>query len=288
MKSKCYIQLGKHGDLMVLLPGFKLEFEQTGERPVVMVSREFSSTLKGVSYVRRWEVDLHWFGDCDKARAMAEKEFGKYNVVMPKWWDDPTHTPPGIRKDPQALIVHGKKMEIEKGDWFSYMASQWKYAGFPENRIKDPVVFDVRNLEAEAEMAKMVFRTGKPKLLVCLNTGGSSPFPGVAEVEQMIYQFRDRFEIIDLMKVRAPHIFDLLGLYERADFLITTDTATLHLAGACKIPYLAYIANGGGGSITRGNCIREIRYGNCIPQINSVLLDLKTALARKDGIRAAA
>jgi len=258
--TKCYVHLGKHGDLIILLPGWLRVAQATGKRPVVMVSREFAKTLEGVSYVEPWVVDLHWYGDCGKARIMAEEKYGKENVTFPKWWDDPTFTPPAIRNDATSLIIHGKRMQIESGEWFSYMASQWKYAGFPFSAIGEKPVFDCRAPERESFEFKYLTRTNKPKLLVCLNTGGSSPFGYVPEVQKVIYRYREKFEIIDLMNMRLEYIYDLLGFMDRSVGLVTTDTAILHLAGACNISYFAYVANGGGGSICRGNCAVASRY----------------------------
>lgn len=267
---KCYVHLGKHGDLMILMPGWEREFKETGERPIVMVAEEFADTLEGCSYVLRWRVPLHWYGDCGQARLLAEKEFGKDNVIFPKWWDDPTFTPPRIRQNATQLIIHGKRMAIESGEWFSYMASQWKYAGFGMAHLSDCVNFDVRRKEVERHLRGQIFRSTKPKLLVCLNTGGSSPFPFTPEIEKMLYNFRGQFEIIDLMKVRANRIYDMLGLFDYAAGMLTTDTATLHLASASKIPYVAFIANGGGGSVPRGNCVLAVRYADTMKQEDAI------------------
>jgi hypothetical protein len=284
---KCFVHLGKHGDLMILMPGWQRMFIETGERPVVMVAKEFADTLEGISYVRRWTVPLHWYGDCGDARVWAEKEFGKDNVIFPKWWDDPTFTPPAIRHDATSLIIHGRKMQIEKGEWFSYMSSQWKYAGFKMEHLMDCPVFDRRRPGVEAALRVHLFRTKKPKLLICLNTGGSSPFGFEPEVQKTIREFKDDFEIIDLMNVRAERIFDLLGLFDHPEAaLITSDTATLHLAGASKIPYVAYIAGGGGGSIPRGNCLATIRYDDTVRRIKDLELFLENhhALHNRDGL----
>lgn len=268
--TKCYVHLGKHGDLIILLPGWKKVFESTGVKPVVMVSKEFASTLEGVSYVEPWVVDLHWYGDCGKARMMAEQKFGKDNVIFPKWWDDPSFTPPTIRGDAQQLIIHGKRMKIEQGDWFSYMASQWKYAGFLIEDIMLSPVFDRRRPAYELALFQHVVRNTKPRILYCLNTGGSSPFPCTPEVEAILRDLRREFNVIDLMQVRADRIYDMLYLFEQSELIITSDTATLHLSGCCRTPYIAFIANGGGGSIPRGNCIYQTRYNKTYESINEI------------------
>jgi len=59
LKESCCIHLGKYGDLMVLMPGWKHSFDKTGIRPLVMVSQEFANLFDGVSYVRPWAVPLH-------------------------------------------------------------------------------------------------------------------------------------------------------------------------------------------------------------------------------------
>ncbi len=287
-KVKCYVHLGKHGDLMILMPGWLKEFKRNqGVRQVVMVAKEFAETLEGISYVRRWVVPLHWYGDCGDAEKLAEKEFGKENVIFPKWWDSPSFTPPAIRQDATSLIIHGRRMQIEKDEWFSYMCSQWKYAGFPVADLLDCPVFDRRRPGVEAALRMHFFKGDKPKLFVCLNTGGSSPFGFEPEVMKLVREFKDDFQIIDLMGIRAERIYDLLGLFEHPKAaLITSDTATLHLAGACRIPYLAYIANGGGGSIPRGNCITQIRYEDFNKRIEDLKLFLENhyAIHNRDGV----
>jgi hypothetical protein len=72
------------------------------------------------------------------------------------------------------------------------------------------------------------------------------------------------------MKVRLHYLFDLLGVFERSAKLITTDTAILHLVGASPLPYFAYLADGGGGSIPRGRCAYSVRYANTLKQLDQL------------------
>lgn len=117
-------------------------------------------------------------------------------------------------------------------------------------------------------------REGKPKLLVNLNPTGTSPFYGVNEVVPLLHQ--TGLEIVDLGNVRAERIYDLLGLYDHAAGLVTTDTATLHLAAASSIPYIAFVNNGGAGSVPKGNCILKVRYG----QVGQNLSQISQALEK--------
>ena len=275
MKPKCYIQLGKHGDIIILLPGLRRIFDRTGVRPVLMVSNEFAETVEGVSYVRRWNVQYHWFQECHLARQHAEREFGRENVIFPKWWDDELLTPRDVKGKATDLIEHAVKMGIEKPTEphsfkFSYMSSQWKHAGFPLGEIMEQPIFDRRVQAREQALINKIFTTKKPKLLYCLNGSGSSPFIHKQEVMPIIWAYRDTHEIIDLSEVWSSHIFDLLGLIEQAQFVITSDTSILHLTGATNTPYLAFISNMGGGSIPRGNCVGRCRYGHVTARLNDI------------------
>lgn len=79
------------------------------------------------------------------------------------------------------------------------------------------------------------------------------------------------FEVIDLSKIHADYIFDLLGLYDFSSGMITSDTSTLHLAAASKMPYIALINDGGAGSVPRGNCVLSVRYSELIKRKDEIL-----------------
>lgn len=66
--------------------------------------------------------------------------------------------------------------------------------------------------------------------------------------------------MLDLGKIRAHRIYDLLGFYDRAIGLITTDTATAHLAPASKVPTLWFTVPGWGKSVPRGNVALHVQY----------------------------
>ena len=39
----CYVQLGRFGDLMIMLPGWKHLYDTTGEKPNVIACAEFAT-----------------------------------------------------------------------------------------------------------------------------------------------------------------------------------------------------------------------------------------------------
>lgn len=259
LREVCFVHLGKFGDLMIMLPAFKAVADELGHPPICLVSTEFASIFDGVSYVKPWAFALHWWKGVGQARKAAEG-YGLSPIVV-KWWDEPGAKPPGTINGSETikLTIHGNPVRIAASEWDSYQASQWRYAGFTMQQMIDwPLVFDRRDLQRESLLRAAHFKTSFPKLLVNLPRGGTSPFPSALQAYGFIS--RKDFEVVNLSNVRATRIYDLLGLYDHAAGLITSDTATLHLAAASKVPYIAFINDGGAGSIPKGNCICSIRY----------------------------
>lgn len=268
-----FVCLGRAGDIILMSPGFKAIYDATGIKPIVMVLTEFACVLNGMSYVTPWVVGIGDSTECARI-ARTRYEF----VIVPKWWEDsstPRVTPPPLI--PTVTLTHkGQKWVLPAKDWDNYMVSQWEHAGFTKEQMMEwPVVFDRRNQHNEQMLRVRYFRTQKPKLLVNYS-GRTSPLPKdmVNAVAREVARFNQQFEVIDLSKIKAHCLQDLLGLYDHAQCLITSDTSTLHLAGASKIPYIALRANSGGGSVPRGNCVLMMRYAeipNRVQEINQQL-----------------
>lgn len=270
----CFVHLGKYGDIMIMLPAFKAVADELGKPVICVVSKEFSGLLDGVSYVTPWEVDFHWWKGVKQARKMAEK--AGFKPIVPKWWDEPGASPSISVAEGKSvtLKIHGETRVIPEKEWDSYQSSQWRYAGFTLQQMFEwPLVFDRRDPEREQELFRKHVNLSRPFILVNLSQGGTSPFKAAQQVRSLLYGHG--LQIVNLASVRAHRIYDLLGLYERASMLITSDTATLHLASASKVPYIAFINNGGSGSIPRGNCILSIRYGQVTQNIGRIIQELK-------------
>lgn len=271
----CMVHLGKYGDIMIMLPAFKAVADQLGKPVICMVSKDYASIFEGVSYVTPWVQDLHWWKGVGRARKIAE-EAGLDPVVI-KWWDEPGAKPP-LPLEPGKTIslkIHGVLRKVNAADWDSFQASQWRYAGFTmEQMMQWPLVFDRRNTFREQELRRRSFKTERPKLLVNLSQSGTSPFGASLQAYAMLHMAH--MEIVNLAGIRAHRIFDLLGLYDNANLLVTSDTATLHLAAASKIPYIAFINNGGAGSIPKGDCRLAIRYGEFQQRMGDYVEALKS------------
>lgn len=277
----CFVHLGKYGDLMIMMPAFRAVAEQLGKPPICIVSTDYASIFDGVSYVKTWPMKLHWWKGVGEARKAAIK--AGFDPIVVKWWDEPDAKPPMNLDGGKTitLTIHGQKRIVPAAEWDSFQASQWRYAGFTmEQMMQWPLVFDFRNLEREAALRSKYFRfSNSPKLLVNLSESGTSPFRAARQVRGLI--MGHNFDVVGLESIRAERIYDLLGLYDHAAGLITTDTATLHLAAASDVPYIAFINNGGAGSIPKGNCILAIRYADWPAKRGHLLEALQTIKDRE-------
>lgn len=226
---KTYICLGRCGDLLSLLPLLKRDFDQ-GAMSRVVVLDEFASVLSGVGYVEPIIFKGHIFEiqkSCDFARGLG----GEVVCAMVNGPAEEvrlnTYQPAG---QPGALTT-------------SWQKEVWRVTG--NLKLWDdllPLIFDKRSPEREAALlARDEFKQrGKPKPVILLALGGdSSPFPYVPLLRELVYtRFRQQYHIVELP--RAERIYDLLGVYEKAALLISTDSAPLHLAWACrKLPVIA-------------------------------------------------
>lgn len=262
--SICNITLGKSGDAMIMLPAMKAIYDATGIKPGFVIAEEFAGVLSGVSYVDPWPVRLVWWKESDKAVAMAKTKYS--TVIVGKWWDCVGAKPPLKRGEATTTLkFQGRDIVVSVSDWESYQLAQWEFSGFTRQQMMDwPLVFDRRDGVREEFMRRQWFKTKRPKLLYNLSSqaGNTSPFPYLPEVFPWLQ--KTFFELVDLSQIRAHRIYDLLGLYDHAALLVTADTATLHMASASKIPYIAFVNDGGSGSIPKGNCILSVRYSQVI------------------------
>lgn len=250
MTPRLYIQLGKAGDILSLLPLLWLD-AQKGERSAIMVSKAYGPILEGCSYLDPviFDGDPH-----ELARAHAEAVASKREVICCQ-----VNGPP----DQVAALTYGPR-GLAHATTESFQKEAWKIAG----RLKDwrdqpPLVFDKRNPEREAEAVK--FWPKKKKVILVSYKGTSSPFPYADLLMELLrLKFGKQFEIFDLSKRTYERFYDLLALYEKAHCLVTTDSAPLHLAYACKtLPVVALVNDRPllwSGSCWRPNHIFHCRY----------------------------
>lgn len=231
------VQLGRFGDIINILPLMLEEFHERGTKTKLMVAGEFASVLDGVSYVEP-VIFNGYVGELDKAMEQARKI------------------------DPAArcsqVYMPGKKFPRTED---SFARDSWARLGKNHKWESLPLVFDRRSRSREEQIAAL-HDWSKPVVLLSLG-GESFKFERAQEVRDFVKLQSEKlgFTVIDITDFRAPRIFDLLGLFDRATCLITTDTATQHLACASSVPVIAFrVGQPWVASPRRANHILNRRY----------------------------
>lgn len=257
MQTKTFIQLGRSGDILNVLP-FLRQDALKGERHALMVASEFAPLLDGVSYVEPviYEGPYH---EIDKAAVKAE------GLGRP-WLCTQVNGPTELVRE-YTYAPAGQ----ETARCSSYQKESWKVAG----RLKEwdrcwPLIFDRRDKAREKLLLGQVLGKPKkhPKPIILLATGGtSSPFKHRELLHELLNgKYGKSHRIVDISAVRAHRLYDLLALYERAYCLVATDSAPLHLARA--VPTLPVIALANdqpilwNGSSWEPNHVFYCRYGD--------------------------
>lgn len=259
LKQKVFILGGRYGDIIQCLPAF-LELG----KPIVITSQEYASVFDGVSYVEPIVTPHHWCEGIPKMQALANDKFGGGTVIQ--WWGT-GDIPLGCRGS-LFLQWNGKTFGIDPKRWPTYGHSMEERIGCEGFTL----VFDRRNYERESDLLHCL--PSKKPLLLYNFTAVSSPFGYMDAMWPLLHRFKADFHLIDLGKIKAHRIYDLLGLYDAAVGLLTCDTATLHLAPASNVPYVAFTQNGWLGSVPRGNCLLRIPYDKTVrrlPEVQAVL-----------------
>ncbi|HEX4146664.1 MAG TPA: hypothetical protein VHY91_24390 [Pirellulales bacterium] len=204
------IEPGRYGDVINVLPLAK-HLHDSGEQVDFLIHPKFAGLLDGVSYVRPVLVPLEDEHRPEEARVWAAARYAR--VIVSKVWNN-------------------RYLDRSAADCFA--AEAYRLAGYSHLYGKLPVEFDRRSPEREARLVEQHLGGSDPFILYNLD-GSSSAFKGRRRFARWL-----RWQRFDAKLVKMPtdceRLYDLLGLYERADLLITTDTATLWLAHAIHIP----------------------------------------------------
>jgi hypothetical protein len=251
-KPPTFVQLGRFGDLILLLPAFKEWRDRTGVPTPVISTMDFGTVLEGVSYVQATLMNMNWHHDLKAVMSMSRAH--NPNVIVTQ--------------------LHGAGFSAEPDSLASFSLSMWQKTGLLDLYHELPLVFDLRNPVREKQLIESFVKPGKRLLLVCFDSY-TSPFDFQNQVMQMIHSMGDRFQILRTSAVKAHRVFDLLGLMDIAVGMITIDTMTLHLAAASPMPYIAYTrSDGQSGSIPKGNCVLKIGYNQALDKLRDVAMVL--------------
>jgi hypothetical protein len=252
----CFVELGRFGDIINLLPVCRDIARKTGRPVAVTVAEPFAAVLHGVSYVRPFSLPISHL-EVLPALKEARARFSNAIVtqVYANGWDP------------------GKQCQ-------SYNMESWRLAGYLD-RWADPDIrleFDRRDYRREREVIQKVWPTdGKPVVLFNVEAGHSSPFQEWREFQNaMIRRWQDQISFVEIGALRCERIYDMVGLMELADGLVTIDTSTLHLAAATSVPTVALLSAIGPWNQTTPRC--NCRLGFPSNQWRSRMADVDEAI----------
>lgn len=203
-----------------MLPLVKKHFDDTGERPLLMVAEAYASIFERISYA----VPLAYKGKFTEVnKALEQAAQITTNIVLCQIYGD------GIRS-----------MEIAT----SFVRESWIQAGASVPWGTLPLEFDKRDAMREKALWDSVVGEDVGKKIVLVATEGhSSPFPFTTELFRALEDLGFHYRVVSLNEVRAENIVDLLGLMDRAHCLVTVDTGILHLAHASRVPVITLVTS---------------------------------------------
>lgn len=259
MGKVAIICLGAFGDCCNALPIALHEF-QHGNHVTFYIAREFESLLDGVTYVDRRVWDGH-YSECLQAAEHAEKS-GEFESVL-------------------VVQCYGSPVERNTD---SFCKEAWRLVGRLHLWGKIPLWFDNRDKEREEIYTNATKADGLDRPVLLLSySGKSSPFHSRDQLLNLLLPLRETFLIFDISELKCPRFYDLLGLFEIASCLITTDSGPLHLANAVpSLPVIALVTDKPDmwhGSPAQPNHTLRIRYGDFLTKraaesILSTLMDI--------------
>lgn len=219
---KHFVFAGRYGDICHSLPAVWEYFQRTGLRPRFTAAKEFAGILDGCSYLEPVAAPVPWVNINDVIAYSRS--------IYPE--DDFT-----------VMACYGK--DYSPGyQCHSYLRQSWSLSQCPQPPESQPLVFDKRDAAREEELhVRLNIQPGR--YILVSTAGKSSPFPHPQMLVADIKTARPDCQVIDISTTKAARVYDLIGLFERAEALVTIDTMHLHLAAACpRLPVFAFICNG--------------------------------------------
>lgn len=245
-KRRIVVQLGKYGDIFNILPAIRVMAQQCGQPVRMMVASQFADAVTGLSYVEPIIFEGDFFHGFNEAVALAK--LGHDEVIVSQ--------------------VCGKDYSFTRVERHFNMES-WRLAGMGKHFFTAPLVLDNRDFAREKALAEKYLLKDRHNVLVNLSGKSSPLYAGPTLLEWFRTALPD-VSFVDVGSVRAEHITDLLGLYDRAVCLITCDTATLHLARSHPIPVIALCAEGWNGSRPVVNPLFKCTYNQVWRHLSSM------------------
>ena len=216
--------MGRYGDVCSFLPILKKEFDDTGEKPSLVISKDYADILEGVSYVNPIIYDGP-FEDVTGALKFAKASVGDVTTTQVVGITDVIVSQVyGNHVGPQIVCDSFQQDGFRLANKLELWPKQLK------------LVFDKRDSKREKKLLKGL---PKDKPWIVVSTGGnSSPFQYQELLWEILNHSLPEFHIVDLAQIKAEKFYDLLGIMDHPNtaHLILTDSGPLHLAYASKTP----------------------------------------------------
>lgn len=205
---KCWLQLGKAGDIFSLLPILHEEFRLSGQSQNLIVSREYASVVEGLDYITPVIFDGSYM-DFNGAFKFAKRHFDRVET-------------------PQT---HGNTLTIKRKTP-SVFFEQWERVGYLEKWDSIPLVLP---------------RTSKttlsgPTILYC-DHSQSSPFFFKDDLYKLLQETFPTHQIMRASGMRLKNLRDFLPIMDNADLIVSVETSFLHLSKATTTPTVAMCAD---------------------------------------------
>ena len=227
-----WISLGKHGDILSILPMLQEEYLFTSCRPSLIVSKEYSE----IPLELDWLKTIIWEGSWqDLAGALR----------FAKTLGDKIFTPQ----------THGAGFPIQRKHP-SFQLDQYDRCGRLDQWSKLPLNLPRR--KSSVEIPTIPF-------ILFADHSQSSPFQHKEDLYTLLKDNFPSHTIVRCSSSRLPRLLDLLALMDAADLLVCVESMHLHLSAACNTPVIALATDT--PSRWHGSCYHprmsaHIRYGD--------------------------
>lgn len=233
----CIVQLGKIGDILNILPLVRHIYVTEGQKPILMVHKDYGEIVSDLDYCEAEEWSRGAWSDLSMAVSDARKKYRRVTISQ----------------------IHGDRWQLER-KCTSFCIESYRMAKHEEDWGKHPLEL-TRDAIREEKLVSDCKIDPNRKLVLINSNGVSSPFQHGKEL--LALPDVTKFQVIDLSQVRATRFVDLLGLYDIAHTVVTTDTATLHLAEASHVPVVALVTDkptSWHASPQKGNIVLTVPY----------------------------
>lgn len=261
--SKLYLQLGKMGDILNILPILYDEYND-GVKPLLMVARKYASIFDWVTYVEPvvFEGETHEIGKAYHAAKGLADQIVCTQVNGPK---------------EETLAFAYEPAGLKHAVTDSFARESWKIAGKLERWGKVPLYLDA---------VKPVIPEWKRRTIVVHTSSQTSPFPH-AKLLLKLLQLRFSVKGWNVVEMTGEESFaEQYGMIKSAWCFVCVDTMQLHLAYAIQdTPVMALVQDAPAywnGSPWRPNHYWHCRYGHFPDRAVELLDAIETCREEKE------